>query len=73
MEDPVVPLKLFLYGHPPAALLRERQSGKVQKENGWEKTPYWECLFVNRENGLFLSVYKDDFKMERKKQNLDPM
>ena len=35
--------------------------------------PKWECLFVKREKGLFLSVYVDDIKMTRKKQNLDPM
>ena len=26
------------------------------------KIPNWECLFVNREKGLFLSVYVDDIK-----------
>ena len=31
------------------------------------------CLFVHRENGLFLSVYVDDTKLAGKKQNLDPM
>ena len=25
-----------------------------------EKVPLWECLFVNREKGLLLSVYMDD-------------
>ena len=33
----------------------------------------WECLFVHREKGLFLSVYVDDKKLAGKKQNLDPM
>ena len=37
---------------------------------GWEKIPNWECLFVNRENGLFLSVYADDTKLAGKKQNI---
>ena len=27
-----------------------------------EKVPIWECLFVHRKQGLFLSVYVDDFK-----------
>ena len=31
------------------------------------------CLFVYRDNGLFLSVYVDDLKLAGKKQNLDPM
>ena len=37
------------------------------------KFPNWECLFVHREKGLFLSVYVDDIKLAGKKQNLDPM
>ena len=40
---------------------------------GWEKIPNWECLFVHRGKGLFLSVYVDDIKLAGKKQNLDPM
>ena len=42
-------------------------------QHGWEKIPNWECLFVHREKGLFLSVYVDDIKLAGKKQNLDPM
>ena len=42
-------------------------------KHGWEKIPNWECLFVHREKGLFLSVYVDDIKLAGKKQNLDPM
>ena len=38
-----------------------------------EKIPNWECLFVHREKGLFLSVYVDDMKLAGKKHNLDPM
>ena len=37
------------------------------------KFPNWECLFVHREKGLFLSVYVDDIKLAGKKSNLDPM
>ena len=42
-------------------------------KHGWEKIPNWECLFVHREKGLFLSVYVDDIKLAGKKHNLDPM
>ena len=38
-----------------------------------EKVPNWECFFVNREKGIFLSVYVDDMKLARKKQNIDHM
>ena len=73
MEDPVVPLERNLYGHFLAGLLWERQFEKVLLKHGWEKIPNWECLFVHREKGLFLSVYVDDIKLAGKKHNIDPM
>ena len=63
MVDPVVPLERNLYGHPLAGLLWERQLEKVLLKHGREKIPNWECLFVHREKGLFLSVYVDDIKI----------
>ena len=73
MEDPVVPLERNLYGHPLAGLLWERQFEKVLLKYGWEKVSNWECLLVHREKGLFLSVYVDEIKLARKKQNMSPM
>ena len=55
MEDPVVPLERNLYGHPLAGLLWERQFETVLLGLGWNNVPNWECLFVNRKQGLFLS------------------
>ena len=63
MEDPAVPLERNLYGHPLARLLWERQIEKILLKHGWEKNPNWECLFVHRGKGLFLSVYVDDIKI----------
>ena len=65
--------KVLLYGHPVAGLLWQKQSEKVLWEHGWEKVPNCEYLFVNREKGLFLSVYVDYIKLAGKKQNIDPM
>ena len=75
-HDPVWKTQSFLlernlYGHPLAGLLWERQFEKILLQYGWEKVPNWECLFVNREKGLFLSVFVDDIKLAGKKQNLD--
>ena len=39
----------------------------------WEKVSIWECVFVHRQKGLFLSVYVDDIKLAGKKQSIDPM
>ena len=72
VADPVVPLERNLYGHPLAGLLWERQFEKNLLKHGWEKIPNWECLFVHREKGLFLSVYVDDIKLAGKKHNIDP-
>ena len=63
MEDPVVPLERNLYGHPVEGLLWERQFETILLNHGWKKIPKWECLFVHREKGLFLSVYVDDIKI----------
>ena len=63
IEDPVVPREWNVYGHLLAGLLWERQFEKILLKHGWEKIPNWECLFVHREKGLFLSVYVDDMKI----------
>ena len=46
---------------------------KIILKYGWEKVSNWECSFVHREKGLFLSVYVDDIKLAGKKQNINPM
>ena len=56
-----------------AGLLWERQFEKILLKYGWKKVSIWECLFVNREKGLFLSVYVDDIKLAGKKQNINLM
>ena len=63
MEDPVVPNERNLHGHPLAGLLWERQFEKILLKHCWEKNPNWECFFVHREKGLFLSVHVDDIKL----------
>ena len=73
MEDPVVPLERNLYGHPLAGLLWGRQFEKLLLKYDWEKVSNWECFFVHREKGLFLSVYVDDIKFAGKKHNIVPM
>ena len=62
LEDPVVPRERNLYGHPLARL----QFEKILLKHGWEKIPNWECVFVHREKGLFLSAYVDDIKVAGK-------
>ena len=72
MEDPVGLLERNLYGDPLAGLSREKQFEKVLLQHGWEKVLNWECLFVNRAKGLFLSVYVDDIKIVGRTENIKP-
>ena len=72
-ENPVIPHERNLYGHPLAGLVWKDSSKKALVELDWEKVPNWEYFFVHWRQKLFLSVYVDDIKMARKKQNLAPM
>ena len=66
-----VPFERNLYGHPLAGRKCERQFEKILLQHSWGKVPNWECSFVHREKGLFLSMYVDDKKLAGKKQNID--
>ena len=68
----MVPLERNLNGHPLAGLFWEREFEKVLLKYCWETVPNWECLCVNQEKRLFLSVYADGVKMTGKKQNIRP-
>ena len=75
MEDPT---QSFLLSEICTVILWQDCYGKKQfekflVEHGWRKIPNWECLFVNREERRFLSVYVDDIKLAWKQQNIDPM
>ena len=38
-------------------------SEKILLKHVWKKVSTWECLFVHRQKGLFLSVHVDDIKL----------
>ena len=71
--------KLSRIAFPIIVLLKDDRADFAQQERldlrYWTmgKVPNWECLFVSREKGLFLSLHVDDIKMARKTQHLDPM
>ena len=48
-------------------------SKKLHLELGWEKVPHWDCLFVHRTQGLFLSVNVENINIAGKKQNKAPV
>ena len=53
IEEPVVHLERNLCGHFLAGLLWERRFEKIPLQNGWERAPNWECLFVHHHQGFF--------------------
>ena len=73
IDDPVVPLRLNLYGHPKAgsllgAVLRQEHPAEwLQKMRGWDN------VFQHRQKKLWLSVYVDDFKLVGDKDSIAPM
>ena len=73
IDEPVCRLRLNLYGHPLAGLYWEQFCTKHLIDLGFEKVAGWECMFVHRQQKLFLSVYVDDFKMAGRKVNIGPM
>ena len=50
-----------------------KDNEEIVLELGREKVPTWECLFVHRKQGLFLSVYVGDIKMAGKRPSMAPM
>ena len=66
VEDPVVPLEGNLYGHPLAGLIIGKAIWKSSAGTRLGKSSVnWECLFVNRARGLFLSVYRGRYQTGR--------
>ena len=62
-KDPVVKLRRNLYGHKLAGLFWETYVTRKLLEQGFEKVPCWESLFVHRRKKVFLSIYVDDIKL----------
>ena len=74
MKDPVVPLKLALYGHPDSGGIWERHCETELKKVGLEAeavlTDIWKSVFYHPTKKLLLVVYVDDFKLAGPKQNI---
>ena len=70
-HGPVLKTQSFLSKGICTVTLWQDYYGKVLLEHGWEVFN-WECLFVNRARGLFLSVYVDDINLAGKTENTEP-
>ena len=69
-HGPVWKTQLFFLNETCTVILWQDYRGKAIRESSTRtrlgKVPNWECLFVNIEKGLFLSVYVDDIKLAGK-------
>ena len=70
IEDPVVPLKLALYGHPDAGGFWEKHCEEAVTDVGFEFLPDWPSVFFHREMKLMLVIYVDDFKLAGPAENV---
>ena len=72
-KDPVCRLRLSLYGHPLAGIYWEKIVENTSCNVVFVPVKGWECLFVNYQAQLFLSIYVDDFNMAGKSKILKRM
>ena len=61
--DPVVPLRLALYGHPESGGWWERHLEKHLFSEGWKPVPEWRSTYFRESDKTLLAVYVDDFKL----------
>jgi len=64
VQNPVVELKLALYGHPDSPTCWEQHCNEQAHALGFEDVgPEWPSLFIHPARKLLLSIYVDDFKL----------
>ena len=71
-QDPVVPLRLALYGHPDSGGIWEKHCEDQLRTVGWVAVlpEIWQSIFYHPELDLLLVIYVDDFKMAGPTNNL---
>jgi len=69
-RDPVVPLRLALYGHPDAGSHWEKHCEAKLLEQGFTPVQSWPGVFTHASLKILLAAYVDDFKMAGQKRDL---
>ena len=62
MRDPVVLLRLEIYGHPDSGSFWERQCEECLPLMGFRTMPGWPGVFTHETLRVVLARYVDDFK-----------
>ncbi len=70
LKNPVVPLRLALYGHPDAGGYWEQHCESHLESVGFVPISEWRSCFWHAALRLFLVVYVDDFKLSGPDANL---
>jgi hypothetical protein len=63
MHDPVVKLRLALYGHPESGALWDKHLGKVLSGLGWRRVESHPGFWIHTATGAIMTVYVDDLMM----------
>ena len=69
-RDPVVRLRLALYGHPDSGGFWEQKCDTHLQSVGFEPIVDWRSCYFHKKWQLFLVVYVDDFKLSGPQANL---
>ena len=67
-NDPVVPLRLALHGHPMSGAFWEWHCREALLSVGFTPLPGWECVYMHKDIKLVLAVSVDDFKLSGAKE-----
>jgi hypothetical protein len=62
-HDPVVKLRLALYGHPESGALWDKHLGKVLLDLGWRRVESHPGFWIHEGTGAIMTVYVDDLMM----------
>ena len=71
MRDPVVPLRLALYGHPDSGTFWERHCEERLLQKSFITIPGWPGVFTHESLRVVLAVYVDDFKLAGAEKDMD--
>ena len=73
MEDPVCSRKESVRSPFDRIIVGKDNSRNSVRTRLGKSSQNWECLHINRERGLFLSLYVDDIELTSKTENIAPI
>ena len=71
MHDPVVPLKLALYGHPESGVYWEQKAHDELTKRGFQEIEDWKSCYWHPDLKVMLVLYVDDFKLSGPAESME--